>query len=39
VFTCGVAAEGDRLRVYYGAADTVVAAADLSIDAILGGLA
>ena len=39
VFTCGAAVEGDRVRVYYGAADTVVAAADLSIDAILAGLA
>jgi len=39
VFTCGAAVAGDRVRVYYGAADTVVAAADLSLDAILGGLA
>jgi len=39
VFTCGAAVSGDRLRVYYGAADTVVAAADLSISAILSGLA
>jgi predicted GH43/DUF377 family glycosyl hydrolase len=39
VFTCGVAVSGDRVRVYYGAADTVVAAADLSIRAILAGLA
>jgi beta-1,2-mannobiose phosphorylase / 1,2-beta-oligomannan phosphorylase len=39
VFTCGAAVDGDRIRVYYGAADTVVAAADLSLDAILGGLA
>lgn len=39
VFTCGAAVDGDRVRVYYGAADTVVAAADLSLDAILGGLA
>jgi len=38
VFTCGASVEGDRVRVYYGAADTVVAAADLSLDAILGGL-
>jgi predicted GH43/DUF377 family glycosyl hydrolase len=38
VFTCGAAVEGDRVRVYYGAADTVVAAADLSLAAILGGL-
>jgi predicted GH43/DUF377 family glycosyl hydrolase len=39
VFTCGAVATGDRVRVYYGAADTVVAAADLSLDAILAGLA
>jgi predicted GH43/DUF377 family glycosyl hydrolase len=39
VFTCGAAVEGDRVRIYYGAADTVVAAADLSLDAILGGIA
>lgn len=39
VFTCGAAVAGDRVRVYYGAADTVVAAADLSIGAILAGLA
>jgi predicted GH43/DUF377 family glycosyl hydrolase len=39
VFTCGAAVAGDRVRVYYGAADTVVAAADLSVEAILGGLA
>jgi predicted GH43/DUF377 family glycosyl hydrolase len=39
VFTCGAAVDGDRVRVYYGAADTVVAAADLSLDAIRAGLA
>jgi predicted GH43/DUF377 family glycosyl hydrolase len=39
VFTCGAAVHGDRVRVYYGAADTVVAAADLSIAGILRGLA
>jgi predicted GH43/DUF377 family glycosyl hydrolase len=39
VFTCGAAVDGDRVRVYYGAADTVVAAADLSLEAILAGLA
>jgi predicted GH43/DUF377 family glycosyl hydrolase len=39
VFTCGAAVSGDRVRVYYGAADTVVAAADLSVEAILSGLA
>lgn len=39
VFTCGVLAEGDSVRVYYGAADGVTAVADLSLDEILGGLA
>ncbi len=38
VFTCGLLAEGDRVRVYYGAADGVTAVADLSLDAILNGL-
>lgn len=35
VFTCGVVAEGDVLRIYYGAADGVTAVADLSIEQIL----
>src|SRR5688500_9769455 len=39
VFTCGVVAEGDTVRVYYGAADGVTAVADLSIPDILDGLA
>lgn len=39
VFTCGVLAEGDRVRIYYGAADGVTAVADLSLEAILAGLA
>ena len=39
VFTCGLVAEGDRVRVYYGAADGVTAVADLSLDEILAGLA
>lgn len=38
VFTCGVLAEGDNVRVYYGAADAVTAVADLSLAEILGGL-
>ncbi|MGQ0713733.1 MAG: glycoside hydrolase family 130 protein [Gemmatimonadaceae bacterium] len=38
VFTCGVLLEGDVVRVYYGAADGVTAAADLSLDGILAGL-
>src|SRR5688500_4979962 len=39
VFTCGVIADGDTLRVYYGAADGVTALAELSIDEIIAGLA
>lgn len=39
VFTCGLVAEGDRVRVYYGAADGVTAVADLSLAEILAGLA
>ena len=38
VFTCGVLAEGDFVRVYYGAADGVTAVADLSLNDILAGL-
>ncbi len=38
VFTCGLLAEGDTVRVYYGAADGVTAVADLSLGEILGGL-
>lgn len=38
VFTCGVLAEDDGVRVYYGAADGVTAVADLSLDDILTGL-
>ncbi|MDF2775675.1 MAG: glycosidase related protein [Geminicoccaceae bacterium] len=38
VFTCGVVADGDRVRVYYGAADGVTAVADLSLAHILAGL-
>ncbi len=39
VFTCGVVVDGDRVRVYYGAADGVTAVADLSVAEILAGLA
>jgi beta-1,4-mannooligosaccharide/beta-1,4-mannosyl-N-acetylglucosamine phosphorylase len=35
VFPTGMVADGDRLRVYYGAADTVVATATTSVDALL----
>jgi len=38
VFTCGLIAEDDLVRIYYGAADGVTAVADLSLDAILAGL-
>ena len=38
VFSCGVLAEGDLVRVYYGAADGVTALADLSLAEILEGL-
>jgi beta-1,2-mannobiose phosphorylase / 1,2-beta-oligomannan phosphorylase len=39
VFTCGLLAEGDLLRIYYGAADGVIAVADLSLAEVLAGLA
>jgi predicted GH43/DUF377 family glycosyl hydrolase len=39
VFTCGALNDGDLVRVYYGAADGVVAVADLSLQEILSGLA
>jgi predicted GH43/DUF377 family glycosyl hydrolase len=38
VFTCGLLAEGDVVRIYYGAADGVTAVADLSLDEILAGM-
>ena len=38
VFTCGLLAEGDLVRIYYGAADGVTAVADLSLVEILAGL-
>jgi len=38
VFSCGLLAEEDRVRIYYGAADGVTAVADLSLDEILAGL-
>jgi len=38
VFSCGLLAEDDQVRVYYGAADGVTAVADLSLDDILAGL-
>ncbi len=38
VFTCGLLADGDLVRIYYGAADGVTAVADLSLDEILAEL-
>ena len=38
VFTCGALVDGDLVRIYYGAADDVVAVADLSLKEILSGL-
>jgi predicted GH43/DUF377 family glycosyl hydrolase len=38
VFTCGLVAEADLVRIYYGAADAVMAVADLSLAEILAGL-
>jgi predicted GH43/DUF377 family glycosyl hydrolase len=38
VFTCGLLADSDVIRVYYGAADGVTAVADLSLDEVLAGL-
>jgi len=39
IFTCGLFAEGDLLRIYYGAADGVTCVADLSLTSVLAGLA
>ena len=39
VFSCGhVALDADRIRLYYGAADSVLAAADFSVKEILATL-
>jgi predicted GH43/DUF377 family glycosyl hydrolase len=38
VFTCGALNAGDLVRIYYGAADDVMAVADLSLKEILSGL-
>jgi beta-1,2-mannobiose phosphorylase / 1,2-beta-oligomannan phosphorylase len=38
VFSCGAHVEGDRVRVYYGAADCATCVADLSLASILQGL-
>jgi len=39
VFTCGLVAERDLVRIYYGASDGVTCVADLSLERILSGLA
>jgi predicted GH43/DUF377 family glycosyl hydrolase len=38
VFTCGAVAEGDRLRVYYGAADERIALAECSLSELIASL-
>jgi len=38
VFTCGLTVDGDKVRIYYGAADGVTCVADLSLEQILAGL-
>ena len=35
VFSCGLLCEGDIVRIYYGAADTVICYAELSLKAII----
>jgi predicted GH43/DUF377 family glycosyl hydrolase len=39
IFTNGHVVDGDRITIYYGAADSVICAADLSIQRILASLA
>jgi predicted GH43/DUF377 family glycosyl hydrolase len=38
IFTNGHLVDGDRVTLYYGAADSVICAAHLSISSILAGL-
>lgn len=38
IFSCGAVVDGDRVTVYYGAADWVMAAADFSLQEILDSL-
>jgi predicted GH43/DUF377 family glycosyl hydrolase len=38
VFTCGLLCEDDRLRIYYGAADTTICYAELSLEDIVESL-
>ena len=35
VFSCGLLCEGDKVQIYYGAADTVICCAELSLKEIL----
>jgi predicted GH43/DUF377 family glycosyl hydrolase len=39
IFTNGHLVDGDRITIYYGAADSVICGAHLSISSILAGLA
>lgn len=38
VFSCGAIVKGDTVSIYYGAADTVMAGADMSLNEIMAGL-
>ncbi len=38
IFTCGLLYEADKLKIYYGAADTTICYAELSLEEILDGL-
>jgi beta-1,2-mannobiose phosphorylase / 1,2-beta-oligomannan phosphorylase len=38
IFSCGLVRDGDRLTIYYGAADTVMAAAEVSLQEVLDSL-
>lgn len=38
VFTCGALLVGDRLRIYYGAADTCMAGVDIPLAQVLAGM-
>jgi predicted GH43/DUF377 family glycosyl hydrolase len=38
VFSCGGIVEGDKLTIYYGGADTVIAGAELSVTEILANM-
>ena len=38
VFTCGCLVEGDRIAIYYGAADDKICRADLSVSELLAAM-